>query len=347
MKAGVKMKKTVRLSDIAERLQVSTVTVSNALAGQKGVSEELRTRIKQVAAEMGYQTRASAPAGGKKIYNIGVIIGEKYLGPYPSYYWKVYQELSLIAGLHSCVILFEVLRHEREEALELPLFAAEQQIQGLIIIGEISRAYLEFLKGQPDMPMVMVDFTMKGIACPSVMADNYYGMYKMVNYLIDQGHRVIAYVGTLLASNSITDRYFGYRKALLENGLELNRDWVIDDRTMEGQIGNIRLPEKMPTAFACNCDLTASELVNLLKEKGYRIPEDISIVGFDNYLYEGLCDVKITSYEVDIKEMVRCAVKIVVSLAERGCAPSDMRVVSGTVVEKESVRNLLTEDKMI
>ena len=77
MKAGVKMKKTVRLSDIAERLQVSTVTVSNALAGQKGVSEELRTRIKQVAAEMGYQTRASAPAGGKKIYNIGVIIGEK------------------------------------------------------------------------------------------------------------------------------------------------------------------------------------------------------------------------------------------------------------------------------
>ena len=117
------MKKTVRLSDIAEKLQVSTVTVSNALAGQKGVSEELRARIKQVAAEMGYQTRGSSGGNGKKILNIGVIIGEKYLGPYPSYYWKVYQELSLIAGLHSCVILFEVLRHEREDALQLPLFA--------------------------------------------------------------------------------------------------------------------------------------------------------------------------------------------------------------------------------
>ncbi len=334
------MKKTVRLSDIAEKLQVSTVTVSNALAGQKGVSEELRARIRQVAAEMGYQTRGASVPNGKKILNIGVVIGEKYLGPYPSYYWKVYQELSLIAGLHSCVILFEVLRHDREEAMELPLFAVEQQIQGLIVIGEIGRGYLEFLSRQQDMPMVMVDFSMRGLRCHSVMADNYYGMYKMVNYLIEQGHREIAYVGTLMASNSITDRYFGYRKALLESGLEADPDWIIDDRTMEGQIGNIRLPKRMPTAFACNCDLTASELVNLLEAKGYRVPEDISIVGFDNYLYEGLCDITITSYEVDIKEMVRCAIKIVVSLAEQRGTPADMRLVSGKVVVKESVRRI-------
>ena len=334
------MKKTVRLSDIAERLQVSTVTVSNALAGQKGVSEELRARIKQVAAEMGYQTRGSSGGNGKKILNVGVIIGEKYLGPYPSYYWKVYQELSLIAGLHSCVILFEVLRHEREDALQLPLFAMEQQVQGLIVIGEISRRYLEFLDRQPDLPMVMVDFMMRGLHSPSVMADNYYGMYKMVNYLIEQGHQEIAYVGTLLSGGGGGGGGGGYRKALLESGLEMNPDWVINDRTMEGQIGNIRLPDRMPTAFACNCDLTASEMVNLLESRGYRIPEDISIVGFDNYLYEGLCDITITSYEVDIKEMVRCAVKIIASLVEHGSAPSDMRLVSGTVVEKESVRQI-------
>ena len=107
------MRKEVRLADIAKQLGVSVVTVSNALAGQKGVSEELRTKIKQVAAEMGYQVRGTA-VSSKKILNVGVIIGEKYLGPYPSYYWKVYQELSLIAGLHNCVILFEVLRQERQ-----------------------------------------------------------------------------------------------------------------------------------------------------------------------------------------------------------------------------------------
>ncbi len=86
--------------------------------------------------------------------------------------------------------------------------------------------------------------------------------------------------------------------------------------------------------------MTASELVNLLEAKGYRVPEDISIVGFDNYLYEGLCDITITSYEVDIKEMVRCAIKIVVSLAEQRGTPADMRLVSGKVVVKESVRRI-------
>ncbi len=334
------MKKNVRLADIAEKLQVSVVTVSNALSGQKGVSDELRLKIRQVAAEMGYQARGNGEASGKKVLNVGVIISEKYLGDYPSYYWKIYQELSLIAGIHNCVILFEVLRHERERALELPLFASEQQIQGLIVIGEIGRPYLEMLGNCQEFSVVLVDFMKRGIPMRSIMADNYYGMYKMVNYLIDQGHRKIAYVGTLKASNSIMDRYFGYRKALLENDIQPREDWVIDDRTMEGQIGNIQLPQEMPTAFACNCDLTASELVNLLESRGYRVPEDISIVGFDNYLYEGLCDVKITSYEVDIKEMVRCAIKTVVAMVEYGTARTDMRLVSGRVIEKESVMQI-------
>lgn len=332
------MKKTVRLADIAERMQVSVVTVSNALTGQKGVSEELRTRIRQVAAEMGYQPRSAPETTAKRVLNVGVVISEKYLGDYPSYYWKIYQELSLTAGIHNCVILFEVLRHERERLLELPLFAMEQQIHGMIVIGEIGSAYLKRLKEQAEFPVVLVDFTKKGVMMPSIMADNYYGMYKMVSYLIDRGHQDIAYVGTLLVSNSITDRYFGYRKALLEHGIEAREGWVLDDRTMEGQVERIRLPEPMPTAFACNSDLTASVLIRQLEELGYRIPEDISVVGFDNYLYEGLCDVRITSYEVDTREMVRCAIKMIVSMAEKGAAPTDMRLISGKIVEKDSVK---------
>lgn len=334
------MKKQVRLSDIAEKLNVSTVTVSNALSGQKGVSDELRERVKRMAAEMGYQPKSEGAAGDKKILNIGVIISEKYLGDYPSYYWKVYQELSLQAGRNKCVILFEVLRHESEASLTLPLFAREQEIRGLMVLGEISSAYLKFLHERLNLPMVFVDFMKRGIPVPAVMANNYYGMYQMVNYLIQQGHKKIAYVGTVQANNSIMDRYFGYCKALMMNGIPLNPEWVIDDRTMEGQIGNIQLPREMPTAFACNCDLTASEVVNLLEKNGYRIPEDISIVGFDNYLYEGLCDVKVTTYEVNLKEMVRSALKMIVVAAEHGAALGDMQFVPGRIVEKESVKSI-------
>ncbi len=332
------MKKSVRLSDIAEKLQVSTVTVSNALAGQKGVSEELRELIKKTATEMGYQGRArTASAARNQILNIGVIISEKYLGSYPSYYWKIYQELSLTARDFNCVILFEVLHHETERQRQLPLFALEQKIQGLIVIGEVGGSYLKFLHESAGVPMVFVDFMKRGIPVPSIMADNFYGMYKMTRYLIERGHSRIAYVGTVMASNSIMDRYFGYCKALMEQGIAVREDWVIDDRTMEGQIMNVTLPQQMPTAFACNCDLTAGVVINQLKALGYRIPEDISVIGFDNYLFEGLCDTRITSYEVDIKEMVSRALKEMLAQVHHRRGTAQLRLVPGWVVEKESV----------
>ena len=68
--------------------------------------------------------------------------------------------------------------------------------------------------------------------------------------------------------------------------------------------------ENMPTAFVCNSDLTASMVINQLEEQGYRVPEDFSVVGFDNYLFPGLCDVEITTYEVDIREMANKAIHV-------------------------------------
>jgi LacI family purine nucleotide synthesis repressor len=331
------LRKSVRLADIAERLEVSTVTVSNALAGQKGVSDELRDKIKKTAQEMGYRVKAEQGTDEKKILNIGVIISEMYLGDYPSNYWKVYQELSLLAGSYHCIILFEILRHEMEQSKALPLFVRENKVQGLFVIGEASSDYLEFLYQKAGIPIMFLDFMKRDIPVPAVVADNFYGMYKMVNYLIKKGHAQIAYVGTLGASSSITDRYFGYCKALMEHGIEVRKDWVLGDRDMDGQVGNIRLPEDMPTAFACNSDLTAAELIGQLERQGYKVPEDISVAGFDNYLFEGLCDVRITSYQVDVREMVRSGIKSMASQILYGKIPSDLRFVSGRLVEKDSV----------
>ncbi|MCI9594389.1 MAG: LacI family transcriptional regulator [Lachnospiraceae bacterium] len=331
------MRKEVRLADIAERLNVSTVTVSNALANQKGVSDELREKIKQTAAEMGYQSRSAAGVTVREILNLGVIISEKYLGDYPSFYWKVYQELTIAAREKNCVLLFEMLTHEAERTKTLPLFAHNSKIEGILVIGEIGSAYLETLLEGTSLPQIYVDFMKKEFPVSCVMTNNFYGMYQIVSHLIELGHRDIAYVGTVQANTSIMDRYFGYCKALMEAGMAINPDWVLDDRTLEGKMMEIKLPKKMPTAFACNSDLTASEVVKTLKNKGFRIPEDISVTGFDNYLYEGLCDISITTYEVNIKEMVKTALDLVLSqIQPENGNPQEMAIISGRLVEKES-----------
>ena len=90
-----KMKKSVTMSDIAERLEVSTVTVSKALSGQKGVSEEMREKIKELAEEMGYRMPAGAKSqAARKSLNIGVLISERYLAEYDSFYWRMYREVA-------------------------------------------------------------------------------------------------------------------------------------------------------------------------------------------------------------------------------------------------------------
>ena len=89
------MAKAVKLADIAERVGVSTVTVSKALSGQKGVSEEDREKIRSIAEELGYQQPSAAKKSqNQKSYNIGILISERFLDKYESFYWQMYQAVA-------------------------------------------------------------------------------------------------------------------------------------------------------------------------------------------------------------------------------------------------------------
>lgn len=336
------MAKAVKLADIAERLNVSTVTVSKALSDQKGVSEEMREKIKRLADELGYVP----PSAGRKLkeqksYNIGVIIAEQFLDKYDSFYWQMYQMVTTKAVSKGCFTMLEVISSQDAAELNMPKLIQEEKVDGIIVIGRMSEEYLDALDEKSKIPTIYLDFYNEKKDCDAVISDSFYGMYRLVNYLYEMGHEKIAYVGTLLATGSITDRYFGYAKSLMEHGHKVREDWVIDDRSLEtGKIDPdnlLQLPAEMPTAFACNCDLTASEVIKKLKAAGYRVPEDISVVGYDNYLYPGLSDVAITTYEVDMKEMARRAIHTIVRKISGDNYRKGVFVVEGHPVYKESV----------
>ncbi len=336
------MAKEVKMADIAAKLNVSVVTVSKALSGQKGVGPGLREKIHIMAKEMGYQAPSQVKNGKEReSYNIGILISDKYLDKYESFYWQLYQEVATGAVKCQCFTMLEVLSYEGEQKLQMPRLLEEQKIDGMIIIGLVNEEYLTFLEEKSKKPMVYLDFYNKRQQCDAVITDNYYGMYKMTNHLFDMGHTQIAYVGNLLSTSSITDRFFGYSKALLEHGQNVRQDWIINDRDEEEEISKeqykITLPEKMPTAFACNCDLAASKLIKTLRLNGYRVPEDISVVGFDNYLFPGLCDIGITTYEVDTKEMARKSIKSMIRKISGDSYKRGISIVEGHPVYKESV----------
>lgn len=215
----------VRMSDIAEKLGVSTVTVHNALCGKKGVSEEMRAQILDAAKEMGYE---AAPASRKK-------------------------------------------KEEPEESWKI----------GVII------------------------------------AENYLAQY---------------------ATSSIMDRYCGFMKALLEHHQTLPGEWLIEDRDEWGQVG-FELPKCMPEAFVCNCDLVAEILIEKLNGAGYRVPEDISVIGFDNFAYPGYADMKITTYEVNMRAMTKVALDKMIKQIRTPGKGQSLEVISGQIKRKTSIKN--------
>ena len=336
------MAKSVKLADIAEIMNVSVVTVSKALSGQKGVSEEMREKIKKLASEMGYkQPSAMKVTKSGKSYNIGVLVSDRFLDKYESFYWQMYQEVAQKALKKECFTMLEVLGTDDENRLVLPKLIQENKVDGMIVLGLLSDEYLDLLYNEVKTPLIYLDFYDKRHECDAIITDNYYGMYKLTSYLFDMGHTQIAYVGNLLYTGSITDRYFGYCKALLEHGQKVREDWIIEDR--DSQTGRsdggfeLKLPEQMPTAFVCNCDVSASQIIKKLKESGYRVPEDVSVVGFDNYLYPGLCDVEITTYEVDMKEMARKSINNMIKKISGEHYKTGNTIVEGHVVLKDSV----------
>ncbi len=325
----------VRMLDIANQVGVSAVTVHNALTGQKGVSDVVRDRIINTAREMGY-FQDQKKSGSLK--SIAVIISEKYLAEYTTFYWKMYQELMMVAPDKNCMVVAEILKHEVEDSLKLPRCVEENAVEGLIIMGEIDRRYISNLRERVKIPVVIMDFYYKEVADYAVVSDGFYGMYLLTEYLYEKGYREMAYVGSIQATSSIMDRYCGFHRALLEHGLPHPDEWRMEDRDLHSGEIILNLPAKMPEAFVCNCDMVASKLIDVLKENGFRVPEDVAVVGFDNYLYPGLPNRDITTYAVDMKGMADAALRKTIKCIDRPEAKKRIDLVAGHIVEKGSVR---------
>lgn len=338
------MAKAVKMADIAKVMGVSTVTVSKALSDQKGVSEELRAKIKDKAEEMGYKTVSALYRERSRMkvsYTIGVIVSDRFLDKYESFYWRMYQEVATEAVQTGCFTMLEVLRAEDEDNLVMPKLLYEKKAEGLVVIGRLRQDYLDRLMKQMDIPIIFLDFADKNGTYDAVISNSYLGMYVMTNYLFDMGHKEIGFVGSVFVTESITDRYFGYVKALCEHGVEVDKEWVLDDRNPQTGRSDVgfewKLPLKMPTAFVCNNDVAAARLVNKLEQEGYRVPQDISVVGYDNYQPPGLCDVRITTYEVDMGEMARQTIRNMIRKISRESYQQGVTIVNGRIVCKDSV----------
>lgn len=334
------MKSSITMKDIADKLGVSSVTVSKALNDKDGVSESLKLKIKKVAGEMGYRFNSAAKSIRDGLsYNIGIMIPQRFTGMNESFYLQVYQQIAIQLDHYGYFGIMNILSDEDEKQLNFPRIYNENRVDGIIFLGQICKKYIEIVQNM-DLPKIFLDFYDEHADIDSIISDNFYGAYEITNYLIQCGHRDIAYVGNIYSTSSIQDRFLGYYKSLLEHGLVFEDRLLLKDRDEFGKYIEFQYPEKMPTAFVCNCDQVAYNLCEDLASKGYRVPKDCSVVGFDNDIYATLTSPPLTTVEVDIEQMAKTAVKVMMDKVANPNRQNGRMLVPGKIIYRDSVKTL-------
>lgn len=328
--------------DIANKLGVSVVTVSNALAGRDGVSEKMRVLICETAKEMGYRpsNNTVSKKSGINGKSVGIITSERFVGVIGTFYWELTANISNKLSAMNIFTVYECVTRENEQNAVLPKIVSERRTDGIIIIGQLKRSYIAELS-KTDIPILFVDFYDNKYNIDSVNSDSYYGGYILTEYLVEKGHKNIGFIGNINVTSSINDRFLGYVKCLMENNLTYRPEWILDDRDDTGTLfEKLDFPEYMPTSFVCNSDETAFRVISALKSKGVRVPEDISIVGYDNYTVSDICIPAITTIEVDISKMASEAVKIIEKKLLDSSYIAGRCILSGKLIEKDSVLDI-------
>lgn len=336
------LKKNVTMSDIAKALNVSTVTVSKALGGREGVSEALRERIKRKAEDMGYKFRRGEnvfPEGST--YNIGIVVEKSVFGDPSSLCWELYRNIVELLRKQNFYGMLEVFDGSGGAA-ELPSVLKDEKVDGLILLGQFPGEYIERLE-EFYVPVVFLDQSRSRTDSDMIISDSFFGGYTLTSYLILNGHRRIGFIGDINGSPGVRERYLGFYKALLENHLVLRNEWVFS--VDPHHFGAFELPAEspsgMPTAFVCGNDETAYRLVNLLADNHISVPENISVVGYDNHTYSTMCRPHLTTMDINSPRLAEEAVDMLLhKIRDRGFS-GGIKLVAGKLVRRDSVKNLL------
>ncbi len=284
------------IKDVAERAGVSVATVSRVINNEKYVNEDLRLQIQEIIHEMGYQPDAIARGLRTKSTNVISLVIPDINNPY---FPEVARGVQSVADQYEYVVI--LCNTDRVVSLEKKFLniLSQQRVEGIIINPSGSNSSELDLLASLKIPVVLISSQNILPKLDIVMVDNLQGAALAIQHLVDLGHHRIGLVGGSRDVSSGEQRYQGYLKALMENGIAVQEELITEGSfDHNGGYGCmkrlLKLEERPSAVFAAN-DIMAIGAVSAILEEGLRIPKDISIVGFDDISYASMMYPKLTT----------------------------------------------------
>lgn len=327
------------MKDIAKLAGVSTSTVSHVINKSRYVSEEISLRVNSAAQQLNY--RPSALARSLKVNRtktIGMLVttstnpffGEVVKGVERSCYHQGY----------NLILCNTEGDHERmRESINTLL---QKRVDGLILMcSSLEGERIEVFEQYPDIPVVVMDWGPMLFTSDKIQDNSLRGGYLAAKYLIESGHRQIGCITGPLVKHQAQMRYEGYKRALNESGLGFNANWIIEaDFECEGgfeAFNQMLAKGPLPSAiFVCN-DMMAMGVINAANAKGIRIPEDLSIIGYDDIHIAKFMSPSLTTIHQPKYRLGKAAVEALLNRLEKGATDPQVVQLEPTLVERDTV----------
>jgi DNA-binding LacI/PurR family transcriptional regulator len=320
--------------DIAKATGVSIATVSKVLNNTGRISEATRKKVLKAIEELGYEKSAIASAlAGKNTYTIGFLLPD-INNPFFAEVARGAEDAAFERG-YSVLICSTDHREEKERSYLKTL--RHKRMDGLVIAtGTTPRETLEELMDE-GVRIVLMSREIPGTLIGSVMVDNYHGGQLAAEHLLSLGHRKIGLIMEPLSIGSAHDIFRGFQKAAEGTDAEL----FVPEETGFGIEAGARLAgemlarHEMTALFAANDELAVGVL-QACRERGIRVPEDLSVVGFDNTILSRIVTPALTTVAQPIYELGRRTVHLLMDGIENEIQPKNREVLEPRLIVRES-----------
>ena len=335
-----------KLKDVAEKAGVSAATASYVLNNKKKyISEETKEKVFTAAKELGYIPDMNARGlASKDTRLIGVVIPQREPGSALMFRNQFYSEILGSIEYQARICGYQIIISGTDVNEDYVRLARERNLDGVIAIGIYPDDFYEQFK-EIGIPVVLVDSYCEDDGFHNIRSDDMYGGYLAAKYMLDRGHREIGFIsGAILQDGVMKKRLLGYQKALEEYGILYRKEYVYEG-AIEYEAGEM-LAERIVqdgrriTAVIATADILAIGAVKGFTKSGWKVPEDISVIGFDGleisqYLTPGL-----TTVQQNIAKKGERAVEILLeNFREEEMGIKD-EILPITIAERESVVTL-------
>lgn len=334
--------KSVSMQNIANALGISKNAVSLALNGKPGVSAALREKVLAEASRLDY-FRTSAVRTRNN--NLLLMIDDGRDND-SEFFFPIISAAIRHAKIRGYNILVSGVHSSAQEHPAIPRIYYDIKAEGVLFTGNIRKPFIQMFL-DAGIPCALMVQHIYGLATDTVVSANEDGGYVLTRLLLELGHRRIGYLADISLFDSFSRRLVGYRKALQEAGIAAGPYECAfsatgekpSEKTIGPQMDRIMGFADQPTAWVCGNDHTAMALINEFRRRGIRVPEDVSVVGFDAIPSAAIFNPNLTTYDAKIDQIARHAVDLLIThinKAAEGWVPVIVSVM-GELVHGESV----------